>query len=154
MATLDCIVAKKKWRNSIKDSCAYNTFGSIGSDHGIVTYKGQSSYRKSKPPEKDPMKLIDWRTDDDLQKHYTVTVYNIFQTLMNASTDLSCENRYNTLIKANNEIAREILPKKRKNKDILCNNMNIQRAREELTSAAAKNRIRSTWYTKQRLEEA
>ena len=61
------------------------------------------------------MKLIDWRTDDDLQKHYTVTVYNIFQALMNASTDLSCENRYNTLIKANNEIASEILPKKRKN---------------------------------------
>ena len=75
------------------------------------------------------MKLIDWRTDDDLQKHYTVTVYNIFQTLMNASTDLSCEYRYNTLIKANNEIASEILPKKRKNLKIFF--ATIQTSREQ-----------------------
>ena len=33
---------------------------------------------------------------------------------MNDSTDLSCENRCNNLIKLNNEIAPEILPKKRK----------------------------------------
>ena len=63
---------------------------------------------------------------------------------MNKSTDLSCENRYNNLIKANNEIASEILPKKRKNKGILCSNENIYRAREELANAAAKKCIRST----------
>ena len=65
------------------------------------------------------MKLTDWKTtalDNDLQKHYVLTVYNI---------DLSCENRCNNLINANNEIAPEILPKKRKNKDILCNNKSI-----------------------------
>ena len=70
------------------------------------------------------MKLIDWKTTalvNDLQKHYAVTVYNRFQTLMNKSTDLSCANRYNNLIKASNEIAPEILRKKRKNKGILCN---------------------------------
>ena len=102
------------------------------------------------------MKLIDWKTtvlDNDLEKHYAVTMYNRFQTLMNESTDLLCENRYNNLIKANNEIAPENLPKKSKNKSILTNNKNIQRAREELTSAAAKNCIRSTRYTKKRLEE-
>ena len=55
------------------------------------------------------MKLIDVKT-----KNYAVTVSNRFQTLMNESTDSSCENRYNDLIKANNEIAPEILPKKRK----------------------------------------
>ena len=41
------------------------------------------------------MKLIDWKTTalgNDLQKHYAVTVYNRFQTLMNESTDLSCAN--------------------------------------------------------------
>ena len=85
MAQLHYILAKKKWRNSIKDSCTYNTFDSIGSDHRIVTCKGQTSYRKSKPLEKDPMKIIDWKTatlNNDLQKHYAVTVYNRFQTLM------------------------------------------------------------------------
>ena len=90
MAQLDYILAKKKRRNSIKDSSTYNTFDSIGSDHRIVTCKGQIIYRKSKPPGKDPMKLIDWKTtapDNDLQKH-AVTVYNRFQTLMNESTDL------------------------------------------------------------------
>ena len=51
-------------------------------------------------------------------------------------------------------MALEILPKKRNYKGILRKNKNIQRAREELTSAALKNRIRSTRYTKQRLEEA
>ena len=73
---------------------------------------------------------------------------------MNESTDLSCENRYNNFIKANNEIAPETLPKKRKNKSIHSNNKNTQRAREELTSVAATNHIRSTRYTKQRLEGA
>ena len=100
------------------------------------------------------MKLIDWKAialDNDLQKHYAVTVYNSFQTLMNESTDLLCENIYNNLIKANNEIALEILPKKRKNKSIFCNNNNIQKAREALTSASAKNRIISTRYTKEYL---
>ena len=70
------------------------------------------------------MKLIDWKTTalgNDLQKHYAVMVYNRFQTLMNESTDLSCANRYNNLIKASIEIAPEILRKKRKNKGILCN---------------------------------
>ena len=36
------------------------------------------------------------------KKVYAVKVYDRFQTLMNESTDLSCENRYNNLIKANN----------------------------------------------------
>ena len=72
MAELDYILAKKKWRNSITDSCAYNTFDSIGSGHRIVTCKSQISYRKNKPPEKGPTNLIDWKTtalDNDLQKH-------------------------------------------------------------------------------------
>ena len=157
MSQLDYILPKKKWRNGIKDSCAYNTFDSTGSDHSIATCKGQISYQKSKPPEKDPMKLTDWKTtalDNDLQKHYALTVYNRFQTLMNESTDLSRENRYNNLIKANNEIATETLPKKRINKGILSNNKNIQRVKEELTSVAAKYRIKSTRYTKQCPEEA
>ena len=38
---------------------------------------------------------------------------------MNGSTDLSCEKRYNNLMKANNEIAPETLPKKRKTKVLL-----------------------------------
>ena len=115
------------------------------------------SYRKSKTPEKDPIKIIDWKTtalDNDLQKHYAVTVYNRFQTLMNEYTDLSCENRYNNPIKGNNEMTSEILPRKRKSNDILSNNKNIQRAREELINAATKNRIISTRYTQQCLREA
>ena len=47
---------------------------------------------------------------------------------MNESTDLRCKNRYDNIIKANNEIAPKILPKKRKNKGILCNNKKIQRS--------------------------
>ena len=151
---LNYILAKRKWRNSIKDSCGYSTFDSIGSNDRVITCKNKISYPKSRPSEKDPMKLIDWKAialDNDLQKHYAVTVYNSFQTLMNESTDLLCENIYNNLIKANNEIAPEILPKKRKNKSIFCNNNNIQKAREALTSASAKNRIISTRYTKEYL---
>ena len=73
---------------------------------------------------------------------------------MNEYTDLSCENRYNNPIKANNEMTPEILPKKRKSKGIHSNNKNIQREREELINAATKNRIISTRYTQQRLKEA
>ena len=73
---------------------------------------------------------------------------------MNEYTDLSCENRYNNPIKGNNEMTSEILPRKRKSNDILSNNKNIQRAREELINAATKNRIISTRYTQQCLREA
>ena len=73
---------------------------------------------------------------------------------MNESTDLLCENIYHNLINANIEIAPEILPKKKKNESIFCNNNNTQKAREALTSASSKNRIISTRYTKEYLEEA
>ena len=62
------------------------------------------------------MKLIGWKffaLGNDLQKHYAVTVHNRFQTLMNDTSDLPREKKYNNLIIADNEVAPDILPKKR-----------------------------------------
>ena len=37
IAQLDYIIFRKKWRNSVKDSRAYSSFNSVGSDHRIVS---------------------------------------------------------------------------------------------------------------------
>ena len=47
-AQLDYILVNNKWRNSVKDCQAYNSFGSLNSDHQIVSTKMQLSLRSNK----------------------------------------------------------------------------------------------------------
>ena len=44
-AQLDYILGRKKWRNSFKNCQSYNYFYTIDSDHRIVSYKVNISYR-------------------------------------------------------------------------------------------------------------
>ena len=82
-AQLDYILVRRKWRNSVIDCCAYNSFASIGSDHRIVTAKIRLSLRANgkTPPRK---ARYNWKTlaqDTQLQDLYTVKVKNKFSAL-------------------------------------------------------------------------
>ena len=46
---------RKSGKIALKIAVNTTPFHSIGSDHRIVTCKGQIIYRKIKPPEKDPI---------------------------------------------------------------------------------------------------
>ncbi|XP_072042892.1 uncharacterized protein [Amphiura filiformis] len=79
---LDYILLRKKWRNSLLNTEAYNTFSSVGSDHRIVTSRIRLSLRKNKTLPRG--KNHDWKTlcsDSKLQELYTVEVHNRFQPL-------------------------------------------------------------------------
>ena len=45
---LDYILIRRKWRNSMLNAEAYNTFASVGSDHRIVSARVRLSLRNSK----------------------------------------------------------------------------------------------------------
>ena len=47
---LDYILVRRKWRNSVLNAEAYNTFESVGSDHRVVGAKVRLSLRITKKP--------------------------------------------------------------------------------------------------------
>ena len=49
---IDHILIRRKWKNSLKNTEAYNTFQSLGSDHRVVVCKGKVSFRKTHWPQK------------------------------------------------------------------------------------------------------
>ena len=60
---IDFILVNRKWKNSVHNVEAYNTFCSLGGDHRLVSAKIHLSLRKSKSP---PKKVqYDWTTLSD-----------------------------------------------------------------------------------------
>ena len=110
---VDYILVNRKWRNSVKNVEAYNSFSSMGSDHRILNAKVKLSLRVSKTP---PKVKFDWSKLQckDLQQLFTVTIRNKYAELC-VETNTTTE-RYEHLIKANKETAQELLPPKKKNK--------------------------------------
>ena len=47
---IDYILISRKWKNSMHNCEAYNSFSSIGSDHRLLTAKIKLSLRKAKTP--------------------------------------------------------------------------------------------------------
>ena len=77
---LDYILVRKKWRKSIRNCEAYNTFISLGSYHRIVVANVTLSLRASKQIAKRKPKFV-WnylRDQDKLQERYAVKVRNKF----------------------------------------------------------------------------
>ena len=114
---LDYILVRKKWRNSLINAEAYNTFSSVGSDHRIVSAKIRLSLRKSKTMPK--KKQFDWKalaSDEDLQKKYTVEVRNRFQPL--EDVEETATEIYDRFVKANSEAAEQVIPVKKRSRKI------------------------------------
>ena len=109
---IDFILVRKKWRNSIKNSCAYNSFTSVSSDHRIVTAKVQLSMRSSgkTPPRKYKYNWKLFAQDTQLQDLYSVKVQNKFSALRQDCEE-NATSVYECFIKANRETTEELIPK-------------------------------------------
>ena len=129
---VDCILVNKKWKNSIHNCEAYNTLGSIGSDHRIVCAKVKIILRKKKAP--NLKENYDWSAlkCKDLQQRYSIEIKNKYQSLCLENENAT--ESYAHLITANQETAKELLPiktktkKKRQSDDV---RVNIARKKSE-----------------------
>ena len=110
----DFIMINKKWRNSVHDCEAYNTFSSMESDHRIVTAELKLSLRTSKAVS--TRINYDWTAlrDPELSTLYTVSVRNKYASLCKENESIT--ETYAQLIQANEETSKELLPQKKKDK--------------------------------------
>ena len=115
------------------------------------------SYRKSKSPKHDLMKMINRRhvsNDDQLSDLDTVTVFNRFNALIELEEDMTVSEKYSALIDVNECTAQEILPKKNKKTCRAFGNAQVNTTREKLTEAACKYHCRPTRSTQKELSDA
>ncbi|XP_072022739.1 uncharacterized protein [Amphiura filiformis] len=129
---LDYILIRRKWRNSLQNAEAYNTFASVGSDHRIVSARIRLSLRKSKTlPRKSQ---FDWKslsTDRNIQKRYTIEVHNRFEIL--EDMEETATDKYSRHIAANKEAAEKIIPaKKRSRRANLSCDPRVIKARDQI----------------------
>jgi hypothetical protein len=126
---VDFILVNKKWKNSIKNCEAYNSFSSMGSDHRIISAKVKLSLRTSKAPVLKPK--YDWSAlkDPTVSRLYTVAVRNKYEALCQDTETVS--ETYAHLIEANKEAAKEHKPlKKRTKRRTVAQDTRIEKARK------------------------
>ncbi|XP_072049998.1 uncharacterized protein [Amphiura filiformis] len=144
-AQLDYVLVRKKWRNSVINSEAYNSFASIGSDHRIVTANIRLSLRANgkSPPKRVKYNWNKLASDPDLQENYTIEVRNRFTALTEEDVGTDQSTRYSYLIQANKETAAKLLPRvqKKKNQNALCYDVRVEKARHHLKEAHDKHVI-------------
>ena len=131
---VDYILIRNKWKNSVKNCEAYNTFSSVGSDHRILTATLKLSLRVTK---KQPRgNVYDWTAlrNPDLQRAYTIAVRNRFEGL--SVEGESVTDSYQHFIQANEEASSQLLPKRKpRKKSNKSSNPRIVKAREKVTTA-------------------
>ena len=133
---VDYILVNRKWRNSVKNVEAYNSFSSMGSDHRIVCARVKLSLRVAKTP---PRSSFEWSAlrCTELQKVYTEEVRNRYAELCDPSNTPT--ERYDNLIAANNHAAEKLLPKKKRNRrSRISNDPRISTARQKVQEAFAE----------------
>ena len=140
---LDYILVRKKWRNSVLNTEAYNTFASVGSDHRIVSARIRLSLRKSKTlPRK---KQYDWKaitTDKDLQAKFSIEVHNRFQPLQ--KEEETATEKYTRFIEATQNAAEKLLPVRKKEiRTCFSNDARVIAARKSIDEAYAKYQLES-----------
>ena len=90
----DYVIFRKKWLNSLKDSRAYTSFWSVGSDHKIVYSTVKLCLCASKKAKPRPMKTVDWKevsNNSEMSKKFTLYVFHYkFQSL--SVSEISTEN--------------------------------------------------------------
>ena len=119
---MDYILVRSKWRNSVTNCEAYNTFGSLYSDHRVVTASVTLSLRKSKPSNAAKVTRYNWSdlaTNNELQESYEVEVRNRYQVLQVEDEDGHKVPDYDKFLSACTEAAEKCLTKvpKQKKKD-------------------------------------
>ena len=152
---LDYILWRKKWANSVKNSQAYNTMATVGSDHRIVTCYAKVSYRVNKTPPSDPLRNIDWRsitTNTQLKFDYSVEVKNRYNALLQEKDQ---DSDYGSLMESVSSTAIKMLPKKKPRKRLNpYNDPDIIHHRNLLKEASLEHRTAPSFSTKDELEKA
>ncbi|CAJ1087270.1 Craniofacial development protein 2 [Xyrichtys novacula] len=132
---LDYILIRRKWRNSLLNAEAYNSFCSVGSDHRVVCAKIRLSLRTAKQPKKT---RYDWKrfaVSPDIQHDYTVEVMNRFQVLEEDDNGA----RYEKFVEANRQAMEDCVPLKPKRKSVhTSTNPQVVAARERVDDAHTK----------------
>ena len=133
---IDYILINSKWKNSLRNCQAYSSFASVGSDHRILSAKLRLSLRsKAVTPRKEN---YDWsllKSDQVLQNRYSIQLHNRFSILQNELTD-TIDDKYQHLITANKETAKEMLPKKAKRQKMkYSDDKRIKQARKNVATA-------------------
>jgi hypothetical protein len=132
---LDYILIRRKWKNSVLNAEAYNTFASVGSDHRIISAKIRLSLRKAKNIQR--KKQYNWKmlsSDTTLQSQYTIKVCNKFQPLQDIEE--SATEEYARFIKANEEATKEVIPVlKTVRKANVSNDPRVNKARDNIKEA-------------------
>ena len=86
------MLINNKWKNSAKNTEAYNLFASAYSDHRIVTTRIRLSLRSNKTKTQS-VPQYDWsslKNDPDVRDQYITTVRNRFEALSTESTQRCC----------------------------------------------------------------
>ena len=118
------------------DTQAYNSFASVGSDHGVVSAKVRLSLRAPKQKLEGKVKYV-WTAlegDMELQDRYAVEVKNRFQ-MLDEKEDATA--RYERCVKAHEEAAQKVLtpvPKRKKSK-LYSDVSRVAKARQEMEDA-------------------
>ncbi|KAL5261774.1 hypothetical protein ACHWQZ_G007466 [Mnemiopsis leidyi] len=111
---LDFVLVRQKWKNSVKNTEAYDIFNSLGSDHRVVVSRVKISLRKTKkPPQRVQYDYSALKRDEELQRKYAVAVQNRFSCLVEEGDDAT--ESYGKLVAAV-EAANKTLLSKRTNK--------------------------------------
>ena len=113
-AQLDYMLFRSKWKNLVKDTRAYSSFSTVGTEHRIVSSHVKLSLRSSKNRNPILWSPLIGRTflNAALSKRFSIDVYNRFESLSNID-DLNVNNIdevYSNLITATEDVAKEILP--------------------------------------------
>ena len=131
---VDYIMIRKKWMNSVKNSEAYNSFSSIGSDHRIITAKIKLSLRSNKKRTK--RMTYDWSIlkNKNTSKEYSIITRNRFEILnKNKDCDGSVTYLYENFV---DETSNQLIPKKEKLKiKIISEDTRIIAARDKVNVA-------------------
>ena len=140
---IDYICIRTKWRNSLKNTEAYESFKSVGSDHRVVISKLKLSLRKSKTPPKQIRYEYDTlKSDGELLTKYSIEVNNRFSCLsVNGEEEVapSATESYSKFVGAIEEVNKQLLPKKqREKKTCTSEDVRVVTRRAELMKAQEK----------------
>ena len=141
---VDYILVNRKWKNSVKNCEAYNTFSSTGSDHRVLTAKIKLSLRAPRAP---LQVRYEWSTlkDPDVALKYSVSVQNRFQALCRDEENQSATTDYAHLVKAHEESAAEHIPQRlRKKRPKISDDPRIVTARDNVNKSFEKYALTSS----------
>ena len=140
---VDYILIRRKWKNSLHNCEAYNSFSSVGSDHRILTAKLKLSLRKNSTQAKKTQ--YDWSIlkNKDASTEYSKAVREKFNELQSENT--TATELYENFIEANNIISKKMIPRIRANrKTNTTYDHRIQELREKVEIAYSKHTLSNT----------